>query len=266
MKDLHVILLQTAPVWNDPDASIAMVEDLLERADADGLLDSIDLIALPEMWTTGFTLEPLRSRESPTDAPGYVAMARWANRWNCAVAGSLAVQTAEHQFANRMHFVEPGGRCSTYDKRHLFGLGGETQVYRPGCDRVEVTWRGWRILLLICYDLRFPIFSRNLGSPPYDVALYSACWPAPRIAAWDILLAARAIENQCYVVGVNRFGEEPGPLLYPGHSRALSPLGEVLASAPDHQPQALHCVLSASSLTDLRVRLPFLQDGDRAMY
>jgi len=263
MKDLHILLLQTAPVWNDPDASIAAAEDLLERADSDGLLDGIDLIVLPEMWTTGFTLEPLRSRESPTDAPGYVAMARWANRWNCAVAGSLAVQTADHQFANRMHFVEPGGRCSTYDKRHLFGLGGETQVYRPGCERVEVSWRGWGILLHICYDLRFPIVSRNLGTPPYDVALYSACWPALRIAAWDILLAARAIENQCYVVGVNRCGEEPGPLLYPGHSCALSPLGEVLASVPDHQPDAVRCTLSASSLSDLRERLPFLRDADR---
>jgi predicted amidohydrolase len=263
MNDLNVLMLQTAPIWNNPEASIAAAEAMLFDAEADGLLDDIDLIVLPEMWTTGFTLEPLRSQETPAKAPGFKAMARWAKRWNCAVAGSLAIQIGTSRFANRMHFVGPRGLQATYDKRHLFALGGESGIYRPGFERVEVLWRGWRILLQICYDLRFPIFSRNLGTPPYDVALYSACWPTPRIAAWDILLAARAIENQCYVLGVNRCGEEPGPLHYPGHSRALSPLGEVLASTPDHQPQALRCTLSASSLTDLRTRLPFLQDGDK---
>ena len=265
MKDLNVVLLTTSPRWNDPDGSIAEAEVLLEDAERAGTLAAVDLLVLPELWTTGFTLEPAHARESEAGGPGRAAMARWAERWQCAVVGSLAVATAEGTYANRMHFVRPDGSATCYDKRHLFGLGGEPGAYRPGRDRVEVEWRGWRILLLICYDLRFPIFSRNLGDPPYDAVIYSACWPAPRIAAWDTLLAARAIENQCYAIGVNRCGTEPGPLEYPGHSAVYNPLGACTsANGHDALPQMLHVLLDFAHLSHIRHSLPFLRDADRS--
>jgi len=216
MNDLHVVLLTTAPRWNDPAGSIAEAEALLADAERAGTLAAVDLLVLPELWTTGFTLEPAHAGETEAGGPGRAAMARWAAQWQCAVVGSLAVETADGSFANRMHFVRPDGTFTTYDKRHLFGLGGEPRAYRPGRDRVEVVWRGWRILLLICYDLRFPVFSRNLGEPPYDAVLYSACWPTPRIAAWDTLLAAPPSKTNAIPSGSTAADPNPDPSNTPG--------------------------------------------------
>ena len=152
----------------------------------------------------------------------------------------------------------------TYDKRHLFTLAGEDQAYKSGTGRVEIDWRGWRILLQICYDLRFPGFVRNHGGQPYDLALYVANWPEPRRNAWRTLLKARAIENQCFVVGVNRSGTDPNGHQYAGDSMILDHGGEVLTDAGgDGEAKTLRATLERENMMSFRRKLPFLNDADR---
>ena len=262
MNDLHVLLLQTAPVWNDPDASIAAAAELLQKAETDGLLDGIDLIVLPEMWTTGFNVHEHALLEEAHRGPGQRAMQKWAEQWNCGVLGSLAVQTAEGQRHNRMFFVEPDGNGLHYDKRHLFTPGGESRSFVPGSTRTVVPWRGWNMLLQVCYDLRFPESSRNAPDNPYDLVVYAACWPAIRIQAWDILLQARAIENAAFSVGLNAVmaAREPGGNSYPGHSSIYNYLGECLGAAEKCTPSYCRARLDKTALQDYRTSFPVLQD------
>ncbi len=216
----RVAICQYDIAWRDVDANLARLDDMLAGVEA-------DLVVLPEMFQTGWTVDADDLAETMSGR-SIDAMRRWAARADAAVAGSIAVRDEGGVLRNRMLLVEPSGRVTGYDKRHLFAPGGEAALFSTGDERVVVERRGVRYMLLVCYDLRFPVWSRNRGD--YDVAVYSALWPAARRRAWATLLAARAIENQCYTIGVNRTGDEP-TLSYAGDSRVVDFRGDVMIDA-----------------------------------
>ena len=256
-NDMKLLLAQTSPSWKDSAKSLAAVEALLSSA------GHADLVVLPEMFVSGFVTEPGESEE--TSGPeGLAWMMEYARTKGCAVAGSLSTRTPEG-FRNRFHFVFPDGSSVHYDKRHLFTFSGEHLRYVPGRERTIVEYLGFRILLQVCYDLRFPVFSRNRlveGRPEYDLILYVASWPGKRIDAWDALLRARAIENLCYVAGVNRVGDDPGNT-YPGHTTLISPRGEMLSICKENVPDTLLVDISRQELDEFRASFPALSDADR---
>ncbi len=246
---LCIALVQSNLSWNDP---------LANKNHFDALLDSVtgaDLIVLPEMFTTAFCMEG--SAES-MDGASVQWMLQKAKSLSAAVCGSLIIQEDNQQY-NRFVWASPNGDIDYYDKRHLFSLMGEEEQFTSGVNRKLIHYKGWRIFPQICYDLRFPVFSRNdLG---YDVLLYVANWPAGRILAWDKLLQARAIENQSYVVGVNRVGEDANNVYFSGHSAVYDALGDVISFL--HEDEKIDIVtIDKLNLIQIRQRLPFLQDGD----
>ena len=266
-RDLTVGLLQTDLAWENPAENITRIEGHMAQ-----LNPQVDLIVLPEMWATGFTMRPdacgmaLSSgwEQSRDTWPAPIqAMHRWAKTANAAVVGSLACGLIDEKAAvNRCFFVRPDGSMDWYDKRHTFTFAGENAHYRSGTARVEVVWKGWRILLQTCYDLRFPVFSRNRVSEPYDLAVYVANWPAVRRSAWSALLPARAIENQAYVVGVNRVGEDGNGIEHNGGSALFDPFGNALTSAPDHEEGWAVAQCALLPLEQYREKFPVLKDGD----
>ena len=221
-------------------------------------VERVDLIVLPEMFTTGFCVDPSHAEGVIDDGAETVAwMRRMAERYDAAVAGSVAVADGGRYF-NRMYFVRPDGCVEHYDKRHLFAMGGEAGHYTAGHRRVVVEWRGVRILLQVCYDLRFPVFARSRGD--YDMIVYAANWPTPRIAVWDTLLRARAIENQCYVAGVNRAGRDPW-CDYCGRTALIDPYGRVAASCGDGE-NVVTGDIDMDRLAAFRRKFPVLEDRD----
>lgn len=252
MSDLNLSLLQQPLIWMDGEANLAYFDTLLAP------LVGRDLIILPEMFTTGFAMEA--ARESLPQDRVVAWLATHARRLNAMVGGSAALQT-EKGAVNRFLLVEPEGRVHHYDKRHLFRMGDEHHHYVAGDQRVVVEWRGWRILPQVCYDLRFPVFSRNRDD--YDLALYVANWPEARRHHWQALLMARAIENQAWVAGCNRVGEDGNVLRYSGDSQIISPQGEILDGAEAHQPAILNATLSLATLNDYRARFPAWRDADK---
>jgi len=257
MNDLTVSLVQTTLHWHDPAANRAQLAELLASAlPGAGLTD---LIVLPEMFTTGFSMEAA-SQAEPYPGPTLDWMRAQATRYDAAVTGSVLTEEGGAYF-NRLLWVRPDGTHSTYDKRHLFRLAGEHEVYKAGGCRLLEEWRGWRIRPLICYDLRFPVWSRNISSAPYDLLLYVANWPQPRTEIWRTLLRARAIENLAYTVGVNRLGVDGAGQEYSGQSALLDTQGEYLAQAGNLQIVLTH-TLRAAPLHALRQQLPFLLDAD----
>lgn len=277
-RELKVALCQTDAVWERPAGTLSRLEGLVAEAAAEA-----DLVVLPELFATGFSTRPASFAEraageedgrsagaaatqttagiggepAKEQAPVLAAMRRWAARWECAVTGSVAVAAADG-FRNRMYFVRPSGEVSWYDKRHLFRPGGEADNYRPGHRRVVVEYAGWRLLLLVCYDLRFPVWSRCRDD--YDAIVCCAAWPASRRGVWRTLLRARAIENQCYVVAANRAGSDPG-LPYSGDSALVDFRGEPLAEAG-----AGECILRATfdraAREAFREKFPAWRDAD----
>ncbi|MBQ3723050.1 MAG: nitrilase family protein [Bacteroidales bacterium] len=253
---MRISLLQTAPVWGDPSRSRIEISQWLEG------MAPTDLLVLPEMFSTGFVTHP----EGVAETEGGESLA-WmqetARKRGCAVAGSLSVGT-ENGYRNRLYFVFPDGSYRFYDKRHLFTYGKEHLRYQAGEERVIVSYGGFRILLQVCYDLRFPVFARNRivdGVPDYDLILYVACWPESRIAAWDTLLRARAIENVCFVAGVNRVGDEPGNH-YCGHSCLIGPRGEVLSICKENEASFVEYEIKKADLDSFRASFPALSDAD----
>ncbi len=248
---MKVALIQTSLEWEDPEANRAHFSRLIHTLDGE-----VDLIVLPEMFTTGFTMNPehipYEEAERTLDW-----MRENVTRTGSALAGSLIFQEAG-QYFNRLVFMFPNGDYEYYDKRHTFTLAGEDKVYQRGNERKIVRFRGLTFSLQICYDLRFPVWSRN--TVDYDVLLYVANWPHTRIAAWDALLRARAIENMSYVLGVNRIGSDDNGLRYQGHSAVYDALGERLAFSD--MEEILYVTLDKKSVEQVRTTLKFLQDRD----
>lgn len=249
---MKISIVQHDIIDSDKTATLLRLERLLLQAEPS------DLYVLPEMFSSGFVMNAPAVAE-PAGGETAVWMEKMATRLNAAVAGSVATADGG-AFFNRFHFVEPGGKVTHYDKRHLFGYGGESTHYSPGGNRVTVEYRGVRLLLQVCYDLRFPVWSRNRGD--YDAAIYVASWPQSRIAVWDLLLQARAVENQCFVVGVNRIGSDESGI-YPGHSVVLDYYGRRIASCEPGNEQVVTAELDLPKLAGFRQKFPVLDDADR---
>jgi predicted amidohydrolase len=261
MNNLRVSLVQGETRWHDPSANRAYYGHLIAP-----LHGTTDLVVLPETFTSGFSNDAIGDAET-MDGPTVSWMREQAATLDAAVTGSVQVRTDAGVF-NRMLFATPDGGLVHYDKRHLFSFAREHERYAAGEARVIVEWKGWHILLQVCYDLRFPVFSRNRfdldrpGLPDYDLALYVANWPSARAYPWKTLLRARAIENLCYVVGVNRVGTDGNGLDYSGDSAVIDFLGHPLSEATDQEVVST-MLLQAAPLLEHRARFPALRDGDR---
>lgn len=252
--NLQIVGLEAPLVWEDPSANRAVFDKLIREV----LIEKpeVDIVVLPEDFTTGFSMNLDKADDWESGAT-----LKWMKGLACeldiAVFGSVAFKMEDGSGRNRGLFVRPNGIYDYYDKRHLFTLGGEEKSYVRGEGRVVVEFRGWKILLQICYDLRFSGFSRNVSSDLYDAIIYVANWPEPRIHAWRTLLQARAIENQCYVMGVNRKGKDPAGNVYTGDSLGVSPLGEILSEGP-----VVELMCEREGLKGYRERYPFIKDGE----
>lgn len=257
MNDLTVSLIQADLHWEEVDANLAMFEELIWS------IDQTDLIVLPEMFTTGFTMQAEKLSEPP-GGKTFKWMRQMATQKKAAVTGSYIVRDGGNYY-NRLYFVHPDGTAEHYDKRHLFNLAYEGQTFTAGTERVIVEYKGWNIHPMVCYDLRFPVWARSRKSESdafeYDLVLYVANWPDTRVRAWDTLLSARAIENQAYCAGVNRVGDDGMDKHYNGHTAAYAPKGEQLAFAADDEA-VLTVTLSAEELQAYRRDFPFQQDMD----
>lgn len=252
MANLRVSLVQTDLVWENPTANCAQLEEKLAS-----LAGQTDVIVLPEMFATGFSMT--ESGAEIGRGPALQWMQLQANRLGALVVGSLKVKHGS-SFYNRLYAVEPSGTYTAYDKRHLFRMGDEHEFYQAGDQQVIVTYKGWKLALFICYDLRFPVWSRNVGMV-YDAAIYVANWPAPRANAWRTLLQARAIENLAYVIGVNRVGTDANDLAYAGDSLLVDFKGGLVLDLKA-EDQILTAEMSASELADFRAKFPAHLDAD----
>ena len=253
MRDLRVTLLQRMLHWEDAAANRAMFGDAMAP-----LRGTTELVVLPEMFTTGFTMRSAELAEG-MDGPTVNWMRAQAAALDAALYGSVIIAEDGHRF-NRGLFVRPDGQVTVYDKRHLFRFANETDHYSPGRERVVVEWRGWRLLLQICFDLRFPVFARNRGD--VDAILYVANWPEARRFPWSQLLIARAIENQCCVVGVNRVGMDGKGHHYSGDSVLIDPRGQCIASVAPSQEGAVTGVFEGDALLDFRAKFPVALEAD----
>ncbi len=258
MQDLTIALVQAELHWEQIDANLAMFEEILWTVDAD-----VDLIALPEMFTTGFSMNPQKLSE-PSGGKTHKWMRQMATLKKAAVVGSYIVKEGS-KYYNRLSFVFPDGKSETYDKKHLFTLAGEDNAYLAGNERKTFKYKGWKISPLICYDLRFPVWARSVKTEmedyEYDLLLYVANWPQARITAWDTLLKARAIENTSYCIGVNRTGTDGYSKEYPGHTGAYAYDGKQLLFSKKKE-EVLIATLSADRLTKFRNRFNFQADAD----
>jgi len=251
MRDLSITLIQTELHWEAAADNRAHFEHLIRAQPTLG-----DVVVLPEMFTTGFSMNALANAE-PSGGPTYAWLQALACELDVAITGSVAIEDGGAVY-NRLLFATPEG-ITHYDKRHLFRMAGEHKRYAPGNERVIVCWRDWRIKLEVCYDLRFPVFSRNCGD--YDMLLYVANWPAPRAHHWRSLLVARAIENLACVVGVNRIGSDANGLSYSGDSLVVNAQGELCLDMQDREAVAT-VALSAQQLLVWREKFPAHQDAD----
>lgn len=249
---LTIELVQTHLLWENPQANRAALQSKIES-----LQNTADLIILPEMFTTGFTMNAAPFAET-MDGETTQWMKEIAQKRNTAVTGSIIINVKD-RFFNRLLFVEPNGAITHYDKRHTFTLAGEDRVYEKGLQKIIINYKGWKICPQICYDLRFPVWSRNTEG--YDFLYYVANWPKPRINAWDTLLQARAIENMCYCAGVNRVGIDGYGHEYTGNSAVYNMLGTPLATSRNEETVVVR--LDKEQLTLYRQKLRFLEDMDK---
>ena len=248
---MKVTILQRNIEWANPALNVERANEAIDRN------AGADLYVLPEMFSTGFCTQPEGIAES-SDSDTLRWMQHKAAETNAAIAGSVAIEE-QGKYYNRFYFVKPDGSVTYYDKKHLFTYGGEHLRFTAGEERVVVEWRGVRILLEVCYDLRFPIWARNRGD--YDMILYVASWPTPRVAAWSALLVARAIENQCYVAGVNRVGTDPA-CEYCGGSVVIDPYGKTIAACADNTECEATAEIDIQALEAFREKFPVLKDAD----
>jgi omega-amidase len=249
---MKIALIQSSLVWENPSANRNYFEEKINA-----ITEKVDLIVLPEMFTSGFTMSPTTSAET-MQGQTVVWLVSLAKAKNSAITGSLIIEE-NGNFCNRLLFVFPSGEVQFYDKRHLFTLAGEDKVYTSGEQKLIVNYLGWKICPLICYDLRFPVFSRNVEA--YDLLLYVASWPKKRMLAWDVLLKARAIENMSYTIGVNRIGEDGHGYEYVGHSQAVDFLGNYILE-PNEVEGVFVVELNKEEMLQTRQKLDFLSDKD----
>lgn len=265
MSAITFTLLQTALHWEDKAANLQMLEEKIN-----GIKEKTQVVLLPEMFSTGFSMKPELLAET-MDGPTVQWMKRVAAKKKIILAGSVIISEASESgeadathYYNRFIWMQPNGQYGCYDKRHRFAFAGEDQHYTAGNERFIASVNGWKINCLVCYDLRFPVWARNQmagDGPEYDVLIYVANWPERRSTAWKTLLQARAIENQCYVIGVNRVGTDGNGIYHSGESTVIDPLGEILYHKKDEE-DAFTITLQKEALNETRKKFPFLRDGD----
>lgn len=251
-EDLRITLLQGDPHWEAPQENRNYWEEKLKE------IGPTDVVVFPEMFTTGFTMNAEKVAE-PLPGPTLDWMHQWAEKLSASLVGSFPVKL-QGRFYHRLFWVYPSGGYESYDKRHLFSPAGETKVYERGRKRLVLTYKSWRIAPFLCYDLRFPVFLRNLGQR-YDLALFLANWPEKRREHWRLLLRARAVENQVFVVGVNRVGRDGRGITYSGDSAVVDPWGKLLFEE-SHYRVVKTVTLSHKALWTIREKFPVWQDED----
>lgn len=247
-------MIQSHITWEDRDENLGYYGELLRRVSG-----RTDIAVLPETFTTGYSMDVERLADT-MDGPTISAVKGWASKYRMAVAGSFIVKDGDHYF-NRAFFITPEGEEHYYDKRHLFRMAGEDARFTAGNERPVFSYKGWNVCLQVCYDLRFPVWSRNRGNE-YDLLIYVANWPETRKRAWKTLLAARALENMAYVCGVNRVGIDGKGFVYRGDSMVFSPKGKKLADAGKREEITRTCTLSRADLDELRTKFPAWKDAD----
>lgn len=260
MQPLTISLVQTRLHWEDKAANLAMLEEKIM-----GIREKTELVVLPEMFSTGFSMRPEALAE-PMDGDSVQWMKKLAAQKKSILTGSLIIEEGGHYY-NRLIWMLPNGQYGVYDKRHRFAFAGEDRHYSAGSKRLIASVRGWKVCLQVCYDLRFPVFSRNRfdaarpGLPDYDLALYVANWPSVRSYPWKTLLRARAIENLSFVVGVNRVGSDGNGLHYSGDSAVIDFLGHPISECMDEEVVTTTTLQDAELLAH-RARFPALRDAD----
>ena len=260
MSNIKVTLVQSPLHWENPKANRDMFEHKIAMME-----DYTELIILPEMFTTGFTMNPQQCAE-PHLGESFQWMQNLASERGVAICGSIVTEDKGKYF-NRLYWVQPDGTYYHYDKKHLFSFAGETQHYTAGKERVIVEYKGWKFLLLICYDLRFPVWIKNNYSAEkgfdYDCIINVANWPAARSHPWRVLLMARAIENQAYMIGVNRLGEDANGIQYSGDSALISPMGENFSDLMPGEEKTETISMPKCQLDDFRNKFRVAEDWDR---
>jgi predicted amidohydrolase len=256
MQALSVSIIQSSLFWEDKSRNLAMLEQKIMA-----ITEKTNLVVLPEMFSTGFSMQPALLAET-MEGETIAWMKRIALSKKIILTGSIIIEE-DGQYFNRLIWMLPNGTMGYYDKRHLFAFAGEDQHYTAGKKRLITSVNGWKVHLQICYDLRFPVWARQQSSetPEYDLLIYVANWPKRRNHAWKTLLAARAIENQCYVIGVNRVGEDGNQIAHSGDSTIIDPLGNILFSKENEE--VVHSFeLTKESLNETRSKFPFWKDAD----
>ena len=253
MRDLKVTLIQTDLAWEDIGANLAGFDKKIET-----ITDDTHLIVLPEMFTTGFSMNPAKLAEKMSGSAVFWLQEKSALK-KVDIVGSIVAED-DGKFFNRLIWAKPDGRLFTYDKRHLFRMLGEEKVYSAGDQNLTVELHGWKVRPFICYDLRFPVWTRNIANR-FDLAIFIANWPERRSMHWKALLLARAIENQCYVIGLNRVGTDGNGLTYSGDSSIIDPAGNILFQK-QHAVCTHTAVLSGDELQAYRGSFPAWMDAD----
>jgi omega-amidase len=254
MENLKIATIQTTLEWENKETNLSVFDTLISP-----LQDkNIDVIILPEMFTTGFSMRPEKFAEKEQDSNTLKWLQEKARETNAAICGSFMTEENEKYF-NRLYWVQPDGVFFKYDKRHLFSLANEPEHYTAGKEKIIVTWRGWKICPLICYDLRFPVWSRNTEN--YDLLIYVANWPERRSHHWKSLLVARAIENQSYCIGVNRIGFDGNQIYHSGDSAIIDFEGNILYQKK-HEKDVFIVSISLQNQMNFRAKFPFLNDKD----
>ena len=256
MSTITISLVQTDLIWEGKESNLRMLEKKIA-----GLSGETEVVILPEMFSTGFSMNAAALAEK-MDGDTIRWMKKMSSENRLILTGSAIIEE-DGKFFNRLIWVLPNGEVGYYDKRHLFAFSGEDQHYHPGNKRLIASAKGWKFNLQVCYDLRFPVWARQApgAEPEYDVLIYVANWPDRRIHAWKTLLCARAIENQCYVIGVNRVGNDANNIYHSGNSLVVDPLGEVLYYKADEE-DVFTITLEKNRLLEARAKFPFLKDAD----
>ncbi len=252
-KPLKIAIIQSDLVWENPEQNRQLFTEKI-----DAISEKVDLILLPEMFTSGFTMQPKNVSET-MNGKTIQWLKALALKKKTAISGSMVIEDDE-KFYNRLVFVYPNGEMTTYNKRHTFTLAGEDKLYTAGTKKIIVDFKGWKICPMVCYDLRFPVWARNTEN--YDLLFYVANWPKPRIEAWHTLLKARAIENMSYCIGVNRVGTDNNGYQYTGNSVAFDALGKQISTIKPNERATETITISKEHLETTREKFKFLEDRD----